>query len=153
MSFGLHTDILSRHLAIMPFRDRLAELAGEAADQGLWDAVLAESARLAGGEIDPIGATLDRVGARLAAGRVTTPPEHHAAWKAFREGSWMSMALPEPYGQGLPLALLTACEEIFNRASAAFMMLPTVRHESDWKLLPAYWPSIVLLGEPSKLAR
>lgn len=164
MSFGLHADILSRHLAILPFRDRLAELTGDAADQGLWDAILAESARLAESEIDPIAATLDRVGARLAEGRVTTPPEHHAAWKAFREGGWVGMALPEPHGQGLPLTLLTACDEILNRASAAFMMLPTasrsaasllVEHASAelreiWvpRLASGEWAATICISEP-----
>ncbi|MGN5373570.1 acyl-CoA dehydrogenase family protein [Sphingomonas hankookensis] len=118
-----------------------------------------------GGELDSLGRTLDESGASLVDGRVVTTPAHRAAWESFREGGWLSLQLPPDLGgQGLPLVLSTACEEIFNRASAAFMMLPTPNRtaaamlhrladdevRAAWvpKLADGSWGATICISEP-----
>ena len=92
----------------------------------VWAAIIDQAARFAEGVIDPLDAALDRQGAALRDGRVVTADGHREAWTRFAEDGWLTLALPEAAGgQGLPLVLMTACEELFNRASPAFTMLAT----------------------------
>lgn len=164
MSYSLHAEMLARHLAIVPFHDRLAELAGSGADPEVWAAVLDEAARVAEGVVAPVDAVLDRVGARLVGGRVVTPPEHHRAWDAFRSGGWIGLAEAGGTQSDLPLALATAVDELFNRASAAFMMLPNASRAAaallverapaavaeEWapRLLSGEWAATICISEP-----
>ncbi|MBC2651181.1 acyl-CoA dehydrogenase family protein [Novosphingobium flavum] len=148
----------------MPFRADLAAARPEACDNELWAGIVREAAQFAEGVLDPLGHELDRNGARRIDGRVVTAPVHHAAWQQFRELGWMTMVAREPVGQGLPLALLGACEELFNRASAAFYMLPTATRTAatlidqiapgpvrdDWvpRLLAGEWAATICISEP-----
>jgi len=126
MSYARQVEALIRHLSIVPFLDRLESAAPVGVDQEIWAAIIEQAARFAEGVIDPLDATLDRVGARVENGRVVCAPGHRDAWTRFAADGWLTLALPETSGgQGLPLALTTACEEIFNRASCAFTMLAT----------------------------
>ena len=145
MSYARQADALLRHLEIMPFRDAL--------DADLCAGVLGEAARFAAGVLDPLGAGLDRDGARVVDGRVRTAPAHHAAWAQYRDLGWMGMA------GDLPLPLLSAVEELFNRASPAFMMLPTATRTAatllaeaapEWqeRLLTGEWAATICISEP-----
>ncbi|QNA84201.1 acyl-CoA dehydrogenase [Sphingomonas sp. So64.6b] len=126
MSYGRQTEALVRQLEIAPFLDVLEAEAPGSVDPETWAAIVAQAARFAEGVIDPLDTALDRQGASLCDGRVVTADGHAAAWRRFADDGWLTLALPEAAGgQGLPLVLLTACEELFNRASPAFTMLPT----------------------------
>lgn len=164
MNYGLHAETLGRHLQIMPFRDRLEQLAPEAADGDVEASILDLAAQFTEGVLEPVAGLLDRSGVVVADGRATSSETHKEAWRAFREMDWLGMAVPEPYGQGLPLALLTACEELFNRASAPFCMLATSSRTaaallldcapSDvieaWvpRLLAGTWSATICISEP-----
>lgn len=165
MSYTRQVEALVRHLSIMPFLDRLAEASPESVDHETWSAIVEQAARFAEGVIDPLDATLDRVGARVEDGRVVCVPGHREAWAQFVGDGWLTLALPEESGgQGLPLVLTTACEELFNRASCAFTMLATPNRTAAamlngaadaatcaaWvpKLASGEWAATICISEP-----
>lgn len=123
--YSEQAESLARHLAIAPFGEALAAAGAVSLDEDDVAAILDQAARFAASALDGIGDALDAEGARLADGRVRTCARHQAAWRAFCEAGWLTLALPEPHGQHLPLPVVAACEELFNRASAAFYMLST----------------------------
>jgi len=163
MSYARQTDALLRHLSILPFGDAL-ERAFPDSDPETWTAVVEQAALLAEAVIDPLDAVLDGLGARLVDGRVRCVPGHRAGWDALVHGGWLTLPLaPEQGGQGLPLVLNTACEELFNRASAAFTMLatpgrtaaamlagvaePALREVWVPKLLSGEWTATICISE------
>ncbi|TKD50370.1 acyl-CoA dehydrogenase [Sphingomonas baiyangensis] len=164
MGYARQVAALSRHLAVTPFLPALEAATPDSVDRETWDAVLEQAARMAEGVIDPLDATLDAVGARLIDGRVVTPPGHRAAWERFAGDGWLTLSLPEALGgQGLPLTLTTACEEVFNRASPAFAMLATPNRTAaamlaeaapeiaaEWapRLASGEWGATICISEP-----
>ncbi len=126
MSYARQAEAIVRQLSIVPFLDALEAAVPGRVDLPTWASVVDQAARLAEGVIDPLDGSLDRIGARLVDGRVVTAPGHRAAWERFAGDGWLTATLPEEAGgQALPLVLGTACEEVFNRASAVFTMLAT----------------------------
>src|SRR5262245_21477603 len=88
-------------------------------------AVLEEAGRFAEGMIAPLNRDGDKCGARFADGKVTTAPGFADAYRRWREAGWNAVSSPEAYGgQGLPLALNSACAELWNSASVAFALCP-----------------------------
>ncbi|MEO5640856.1 MAG: acyl-CoA dehydrogenase family protein [Sphingomicrobium sp.] len=89
------------------------------------DAILEGAAQFAQGEFAPLDRTGDTIGAKWSASGVTMPPGYRAAYAAFVEGGWMSLAAPlDAGGQGLPLALSAALMEDLNAANIAFALCP-----------------------------
>jgi alkylation response protein AidB-like acyl-CoA dehydrogenase len=138
-------------------------------DAGLDEATLAgiiESAGdLAEGVIAPFNLSADRVGCTLKDGRVGLAPGHHAAWEAFVAGGWTTIESgPAWGGAGLPMVVHSACEELFNRASCAFGMLPTPMRcatrvieryadpalQAEWapRLVDGSWAATICISEP-----
>ena len=165
MSYPRHAETLTRQLEIAPFLGVLEVLAPGIVDHETWSAIIDHAARFASDVIDPLDAVLDREGARLINGRVVTASGHRAAWRQFAGDGWLTLALPEAAGgQGLPLVLLTACEELFNRASPAFTMLatpnrtaaamldgaaePEVRKSWVPRLASGEWAATICISEP-----
>lgn len=76
--------------------------------------------------IAPFDRAADAVGCGLKAGRVSLAPGHREVWDAFVAAGWPTIDGPVcAGGMGLPHAVHSACEELFNRASTSFGMLPT----------------------------
>lgn len=101
-------------------------------------AILEEAARFADTWLVPLNDAGDLEGCQLVDGRVHTAPSHRAAWDAFVAGGWTTLDHPEDIGgQGLPLALCMAVQEVFDRACPAFGMLP-VAQRSAARLIAAY---------------
>jgi len=124
--FDAQVAALAWHLETAPLARDLRAAYGEAADLDLWRAVLDEAGRLSEDVIQPIDAIIDHHAAMPVDGHVRCAATHHAAWQAFRNGGWLSLDAPQAVGgQGLPLTLLVACDELANRGSAPFMMMPT----------------------------
>ncbi|NMN02853.1 MULTISPECIES: acyl-CoA dehydrogenase family protein [unclassified Novosphingobium] len=138
-------------------------------DTGLDEATLAEivggAADLAEGVIAPFNLQADRAGCTLDQGRVGLAPGHHAAWQAFVEGGWPTLeGATEWGGAGLPMLVHSACEELFNRASPAFGMLPTPMRcatkvieryaapalRAEWapRLVDGSWAATICISEP-----
>ena len=146
--------------------DRLRELAGqETAGPELAAAVLNEAARFSDDWLSPLNPIADRAGCRIENGRVRTPPGHPEAWAAFRDGGWLGLDQPAAFGgQDLPLFLLCASQEIFDRGSVAFGMLATSQRgaarllaahaeeaiKAEWlpRLISGEWGATICISEP-----
>lgn len=115
------------HLRTMPELARLRVLRpADDLEEETLHAIIKAAARLSSDILAPFGKRADLEGCRLVNGRVVTPTGLGAAWEAFKEGGWPGLDAPAAYGgSGLPLVVHSACEELFNGACAAFMMLPT----------------------------
>lgn len=89
------------------------------------DAVLAEAGRFANEEMAPLSKVGDQEGAILRDGAVTTATGWQDVYKAWCAGGWNGIAAPETAGgQGLPLTLSAATQEIWNGACMAFAVGP-----------------------------
>ena len=88
-------------------------------------AVLEEAARFAETVLAPINRLGDRTGARFADGAVEMPAAFREAYRRFVEGGWPQMtADPAHGGQGAPIVLAAATEEIWSGANLAFTLCP-----------------------------
>lgn len=131
----------------------------------LIEAVLEEGAKLARDVIAPLNRTGDSEGARLEADGVKTAKGFAAAYRQWVAGGWGSLsASPEFGGQGLPLALATAMQEMWNAASISFGLCPILSqgtiealsvHGTDEqkrlylpKLVSGEWTGTMNLTEP-----
>jgi acyl-CoA dehydrogenase len=131
----------------------------------LLEAVLSEAGKFAGDVIAPLNRIGDQRGAIFKDGTVTMPPGWKEAYTAWAGAGWNGLAGPTDWGgQGLPWAVNAACIEMWNSASAAFMVGPTltmagidalVAHGSDelkriylGKLISGEWTGTMQLTEP-----
>ena len=138
----------------------LGDLGGD-----LVDAVLAEAGRFATEEVAPLYKAGDEVGAVLKDAAVTTPPGWKDLYTRWREGGWNSLTGPQDHGgQGLPTMLSMAVLEMWNAASMAFGIAPTLtmgaveaieKHASEelkriylGKLVSGEWMGTMNLTEP-----
>jgi len=105
---------------------RLFELPAFAhVDAELARAVLTEGAKFTSEVIAPLNGPGDSEGSRLVNGRVVTPSGFPGAYRAFREGGWTGLDMPEAYGgQATPLSTQVAFAEMVNGACLSFAMLP-----------------------------
>ena len=143
---------------------RIAEL-DDAPEADIIEAVLEGAAALAEGEFAPLDRAGDTVGARWNNGAVTMPYGYRAAYRAFVDGGWMSLAAPQAHGgQGLPFALSAALMEDLQAANSGFAMLPVLsmgaiealeHHGSDElkrdylpNIVSGEWPATMNLTEP-----
>ena len=143
---------------------RISELVG-APDSDMVDAVLEGAAALAEGEFAPLDRIGDTVGARWDNGSVTMPDGFKAAWRAFVDGGWMTLAAGKKHGgQGLPFALAAALMDNLNAANIGFALCPMLsmgaieaidKHGSEElkqaylaKIVSGEWPATMNLTEP-----
>lgn len=134
-------------------------------NEELLEAILAEAARFAADEIEPIAKAGDRTGAKLEDGSVTMPPGWREVYKAWCDGGWNAIGGPQEFGgQSLPQTLQSAVLEIWNSAAMAFGLGPTLtfgaidaihKHASPelqatWlqKLVSGEWMATMNLTEP-----
>ena len=134
------TAILARHLGVIRELEQLRERSAEAAaaDDELIAAVLDEAARLAHAQLEPLNAEEQSEAPVLAEGRVRLSEGHRAAWSGYVEAGLLGLDMPADVGgQGLPLVLAVAVQELFDRSCPAFGMLP-VPIRSAVRLIGAY---------------
>lgn len=127
-------------LDILPQLDRLRSLDETlaTANEETIEAILREAARFADDVLVPLNARDERDGPAIVEGRVHTSPAHREAWASFTAAGWPSLDLPVEFGgQGLPVTLAVAVQEIFDRACPAFGML-TVPIRSAVRLIASY---------------
>ncbi|WP_395447720.1 acyl-CoA dehydrogenase [Aminobacter sp. UC22_36] len=141
--------------------------AGSFGDLGedLVDAILEEAGRFASEEVAPLYTVGDRTGAKLSDAKVTMPPGWKELYKHWTEGGWNSLNGPEEFGgQGLPTMMGVAALEMWNSASMAFGIGPTLsmgavealeKHASEdlksaylAKLVSGEWMGTMNLTEP-----
>lgn len=146
--------------------DRLAATGGfEAYDEELIAPILEEAGKLARDVLAPLNAEGDKVGAKLADNGVVAAPGFAEAYRAFQEGGWMQLAVPEgDGGQGLPRALALAVMEMVHSANMSFGLAPMlsfgaiealIAHGTEEqkatylpKLISAEWTGTMNLTEP-----
>jgi alkylation response protein AidB-like acyl-CoA dehydrogenase len=115
--FCLHQIVeVDRLMALDAFSDLDAETLA---------AILDGAGALASDVLAPLNRAGDQVGATYANGKVTAAPGFAAAYKAFSEGGWNSLAADPAYGgQGLPKVVELAAYEMMHAANMAFSLCP-----------------------------
>ena len=87
--------------------------------------VIDEAARFAQDVLAPINRIGDSIGAVFRDGAVNMPQQFRSAYRQFVDGGWTQLAAtPQFGGQGAPLVLAVAVEEIGFGANVAFMLCP-----------------------------
>ena len=114
--------------------------------------ILEEAGRFAAEVLAPLNTSGDRVGSCCNDGVVSTPPGFKEAYRSFVQAGWPTVAAsPEFGGQGLPLIVSSALNEIWSSANLGFSLCPLanehaaeaiVRHGSA-PLRSLYVPRIV----------
>ncbi len=88
-------------------------------------AVIEEAGKFGAEVLAPLNAIGDRIGSKLADGKVTTPPGFRDAYRQFVEGGWSTLPCSEAYGgQGLPEIAAAPVGEIWNAANVSFGLCP-----------------------------
>lgn len=131
----------------------------------LLDAILEEAGRYAGDAVAPLYESGDKIGAHFDKGVVTMPPGWGKLYTDWCAAGWNALTGPvEAGGQGLPTALSAAVTEMWNGASMAFGIGPTLtiaavealhKHGSEAlkaiyleKLTSGEWTGTMQLTEP-----
>ncbi len=104
----------------------LAGLPGyEEASPDLVDAVLDEAGKLAAEALAPLNHSGDTDGAVYENGVVRAPAGFGEAYRHYVEGGWNAVPFdPDFGGQGLPWALTSALQEMWNAANMSFALCP-----------------------------
>jgi alkylation response protein AidB-like acyl-CoA dehydrogenase len=96
----------------------------------LTDQVLEEGGKFCAEVLFPINRSGDEEGCTYAGdGVVKTPAGFNEAWQQFKEGGWPTLTCATEYGgQGLPVAVGMAFQEMMNSANQAWTMYPGLTH-------------------------
>jgi alkylation response protein AidB-like acyl-CoA dehydrogenase len=135
---------------------RLDEFAGHNAfadaTPDLVDAILEGAGQFAAGAFAPLNRIGDEVGAKWSPAGVTMPDGFKAAYRAYVEGGWGTLAgPPEHGGQGLPMTLATVVLEDLGSANMAFslcmMLTPgaveALKHHGSEELKRTWLPRLI----------
>ncbi len=127
--------------------------------------VIEEAAKFATEMLEPLNQPGDRAGIKLTDKGVVTAPGWPDAYKRWTGAGWNAVSGAEEFGgQGLPLAVHSAVNEIWSAANLAFGLCPLLTlsaidalhaHGSDElkktylpKLISGEWPGTMQLTEP-----
>ena len=117
MRFVLHELIgIKAHAQVPQFADLSADLV---------DQVLTEAGKFAAEVLAPLNRVGDLHGAKLDAGRVSTPPGFKDAYRQFVDAGWNGLSGETDFGgQGLPQLVAMPVAELWNAANMAFSLCP-----------------------------
>lgn len=91
------------------------------------EAVLEGVGAFAAGEWEPLRRAGDTVGAIWTTDGVKMPAGFADAYKAYVEGGWGTIGVPEAYGgQGMPFVIQTAVLDTLGTANMGFALCPTL---------------------------
>ena len=127
--------------------------------------VIEEAGKFASDVLEPLNQVGDREGIKLTDKGVITAKGWPDAYKRWCDGGWNAVSGSEEFGgQGLPLAVHSAVNEIWSAANLAFGLCPLLTlsaidaldtHGSDElkniylaKLISGEWPGTMQLTEP-----
>ncbi len=95
----------------------------------LIDQVLEEGGKFCSEVLFPINRSGDEEGCHWNDGEVTTPKGFREAWEQFKAGGWPTLTCdPEYGGQGLPMTIGIAFQEMMNSGNQAWTMYPGLTH-------------------------
>ncbi len=123
------------------------DLDGETAD-----AIVEEGYRFAEAELLPLNQDGEGKDVRLADGTVTMPPGWREAYRRWAEAGWNALGGPPEWGgQGLPVVIQMALQEIWNAANPSFAVGPMLSigavhallSHADDELKSRYLPKLV----------
>ena len=133
--------------------EEISRLEGfEDATPELVEAILAESARFTADVLAPLNAVGDRQGSTLTAEGVKTPDGWPEAYAQFVEMGWGSLSFPTEYGgQGLPMSVAAAVQEMWHAANMSFGLCPlltqgavdAIEHHASEALRQKFLPNMV----------
>lgn len=96
---------------------------------GFAEQTILEAEKFAKGQLLPLNKIGDKIGARFAAGVVTTAPGWKEAYEKWTDGGWNGLSAEAKYGgSALPILLNAAYAEIWNSANIAFALCPLLSH-------------------------
>ncbi|MFK8083748.1 MAG: acyl-CoA dehydrogenase [Granulosicoccus sp.] len=133
--------------------EKLAQLDGfEEASTDLVEAILDESAKFTADVLAPLNWVGDQQGSQWNDGVVTTPDGWKEAYAQFVENGWGSLSFPIEFGgQGLPMTVAAAVQEMWHSANMSFGLCPlltqgavdAIAHHASEDLKQRYLPKLV----------
>ena len=103
-----------------------------------FDMTIEQALKFAENDLAAVNQDGDRIGAKWDNGKVTVPASFHGPLKTYGEAGWVSAADdPDVGGQGLPMSVFTACNEMFHAANTAINLYPGLAHGAG-KLIELY---------------
>lgn len=118
----------------------------------LIDAILEESAKFTAEVLAPLNSVGDQQGSQWSEDGVTTPKGWKDAYNQFTENGWNSLSFSTTYGgQGMPMCVATAVQEMWHSANMSFGLCPlltqgavdAIEHHASDDLKNTYLPKMV----------
>lgn len=138
---------------------------GDAVSRDLRDAIINEAAKFSEQTLAPLHQSGDEEGCHWSPEGVTTPKGFPEAYKAFVDGGWGGLTMPEEFGgQNLPHSMGIAVGELMGQGNHAWAMITAltsgarqtiITHGTDEqkriyldKLITGEWTGTMCLTEP-----